>query len=42
MRTSETVPIADGRMLLGSWQGIFLWEHRRAAHKRNLIVTVLG
>ena len=30
-RTSETVPFADGRLLLGTWQGIFLWEHRRAA-----------
>ena len=41
-RTSETVPIADGRLLLGSWQGIFLWEHRRAAHSRHLVVTVIG
>ncbi len=41
-RTSETVPIADGRMLLGTWQGIFLWEHRRAAHEREVVVTVMG
>ncbi len=41
-RTSETVPIASGRLLLGTWQGIFLWEHRRAAHTRTLVVTVLG
>lgn len=41
-RTTETVPIAEGRMLLGTWQGIFLWEHRRAAHTRSLVVTVLG
>ena len=41
-RTSETVPFADGRLLLGTWQGIFLWEHRRAAHTRNVVVTVLG
>jgi secondary thiamine-phosphate synthase enzyme len=41
-RTSETVPFADGRMLLGTWQGIFLWEHRRAAHSRHVIVTVMG
>jgi len=41
-RTSETVPVADGRMLLGTWQGIFLWEHRRAAHARELVVTVVG
>jgi len=41
-RTSETVPVADGRLLLGTWQGMFLWEHRRAPHTRRLIVTVLG
>lgn len=41
-RTSETIPISDGRMLLGTWQGIYLWEHRRAAHSRNVIVTVVG
>ena len=41
-RTSESVPFADGRMLLGTWQGIFLWEHRRAAHSRHVIVTVMG
>jgi secondary thiamine-phosphate synthase enzyme len=41
-RTSETVPVADGQMLLGTWQGIYLWEHRRRGHSRNLVVTVLG
>ena len=41
-RTSETVPFADGRMLLGTWQGIFLWEHRRAPHARHIVVTVFG
>ena len=41
-RTSETVPVADGRLLLGTWQGIFLWEHRRAPHSREVVVTVLG
>ncbi len=41
-RTSESVPFAEGRMLLGTWQGIFLWEHRRAPHVRNLVVTVIG
>ena len=41
-RTSETVPVADGRLQLGTWQGLFLWEHRRAPHTRRLIVTVLG
>jgi secondary thiamine-phosphate synthase enzyme len=41
-RTSETVPFADGGLLLGTWQGIFLWEHRRAAHSRCVVVTVTG
>jgi len=41
-RTSESVPFASGRMLLGTWQGIYLWEHRRAPHTRNLVVTVMG
>ncbi|MDP3073265.1 MAG: secondary thiamine-phosphate synthase enzyme YjbQ [Opitutaceae bacterium] len=41
-RTSETIPIAGGRLLLGTWQGVFLWEHRRAPHTREVIVTVTG
>ncbi len=41
-RTSETVPFAEGRLLLGTWQGIFLWEHRRAAHTRSVVLTFLG
>lgn len=41
-RTSESVPLAAGRLLLGTWQGIYLWEHRRAPHTRHLIVTVVG
>ncbi|MES2573055.1 MAG: secondary thiamine-phosphate synthase enzyme YjbQ [Verrucomicrobiota bacterium] len=41
-RTSETVPIARGTMQLGTWQGIFLFEHRRASHRRTLVVSVIG
>ena len=41
-RTSETVPIIDGKMQLGTWQGIFLFEHRRAAHRRKISVTIIG
>jgi secondary thiamine-phosphate synthase enzyme len=41
-RTSETIPFAAGRMLLGTWQGIFLWEHRSGPHARQLVVTMLG
>ena len=40
--TSETVPIADGKMQLGTWQGIFLFEHRRAPHRRKIFVTIIG
>lgn len=41
-RTSETVPIVDGKMQLGTWQGIFLFEHRRDPHRRSVAVTILG
>ena len=41
-RTSETVPIANGKMQLGTWQGIFLFEHRRAPHRRKILVTIIG
>ncbi len=41
-RTSETIPVADTRLLLGEWQGIFLWEHRAVAHRRSVVVTVMG
>jgi secondary thiamine-phosphate synthase enzyme len=41
-RTSEVVPLADGKLQLGTWQGIFLFEHRRAAHQRKITVTVMG
>lgn len=41
-RSSESVPFADGALLLGTWQGIFLWEHRRAAHTREIVVTLVG
>lgn len=41
-RSSETVPLAGGRMMLGTWQGIFLFEHRRAPHHREIVVSVVG
>ena len=41
-RTSETIPIADGKMQLGTWQGIFLFEHRRAPHRRRIFLTIIG
>lgn len=41
-RTTETVPVENGRPLLGTWQGVFLFEHRRAPHRRQLTVTIVG
>ena len=39
-QTSLTVPIFDGRLALGTWQGIYLWEHRLEPHTRTLTVTI--
>ncbi len=41
-RTSEVIPMAQKQMLLGTWQGIFLFEHRRAPHTRRIVVSVVG
>jgi secondary thiamine-phosphate synthase enzyme len=41
-RTSETIPVSGGRLLLGTWQGLFLFEHRRVPHRRQIIVTIMG
>jgi len=41
-RTSETIPIVDGKMHLGTWQGIFLFEHRRSPHRRKVLITTMG
>ena len=41
-RTSEVIPVTQGRMALGTWQGVFLFEHRRASHKREIVVSVVG
>ncbi|MDQ6623774.1 MAG: secondary thiamine-phosphate synthase enzyme YjbQ [Verrucomicrobiota bacterium] len=41
-RSSEVIPIAAGELQLGTWQGIFLFEHRRAPHRRRVVVTVVG
>ena len=37
-----SIPVGSGHMLLGTWQGIYLWEHRTSAQQRRIIVTVLG
>jgi secondary thiamine-phosphate synthase enzyme len=41
-RTSETIPIDGGKMQLGTWQGIFLFEHRRDPHRRRVQLTIIG
>ena len=41
-RSSEVIPVEDSRMQLGTWQGIFLFEHRKANHRRKIVVTVIG
>ena len=41
-RTSEVIPVAQGRLMLGTWQGIFVFEHRRAPHTRTVAVSVVG
>jgi secondary thiamine-phosphate synthase enzyme len=41
-RTSESIPFSNGRLLLGTWQGVFLWEHRATRHEREVVVTVQG
>jgi len=40
--TAITVPVGGGRMLLGTWQGIYLWEHRTTPHRRSVVATVIG
>jgi secondary thiamine-phosphate synthase enzyme len=40
--TSESMPIVDGKMQLGTWQGLFLFEHRREPHRRKVSVTIIG
>lgn len=41
-QSSLTLPVEDGRLALGTWQGIYLWEHRTAPHTRTLTVSVFG
>ena len=40
--TSENIPINQGRLVLGTWQGIYLWEHRKYSHIRELVVHISG
>ncbi|MDF1699789.1 MAG: secondary thiamine-phosphate synthase enzyme YjbQ [Planctomycetota bacterium] len=41
-KTSESIPVSDGRLVLGTWQGLFLAEHRARPHQRTLVVHVQG
>jgi len=41
-RASETLPVANGELALGTWQALYVWEHRARAHSRRLLVTVQG
>lgn len=40
--SSLTLPVGNGRCLLGTWQGVYLWEHRYAGHNRGIVLTVHG
>jgi secondary thiamine-phosphate synthase enzyme len=40
--TSLAIPVDQGELCLGTWQGIYLWEHRKAPHKRTVVVQILG
>jgi secondary thiamine-phosphate synthase enzyme len=41
-RTSEVIPILDHHLALGTWQGLYLWEHRASRHRRELVVQLSG
>jgi secondary thiamine-phosphate synthase enzyme len=41
-QTQLTIPLIDGRLALGRWQGIFLFEHRRAPHRREIVLHLIG
>ena len=40
--TSETVPVVNGKLSLGTWQGIYVWEHRDQTHNRKVMVSLVG
>lgn len=41
-RTAEVIPFRDGRLCLGTWQGVFLWEHRSRSHSRRVVLSYQG
>jgi len=42
LKTSEQIPVRDGQLLLGTWQGLYVWEHRNGSHRRQVAVHVVG
>jgi secondary thiamine-phosphate synthase enzyme len=42
LKTSEQIPVREGDLVLGTWQGLYLWEHRSRPHRRQVVVHVLG
>ena len=40
--TSETIPVVNGKLSLGTWQGIYVWEHRDQIHSRKVMVSMVG
>ena len=42
LKTSEQVPVRDGDLALGTWQGLYVWEHRSRPHRREVVVHVIG
>ena len=41
-KTSEQIPVAHGKLALGTWQGLYLWEHRTHGGQRKMVITILG
>jgi secondary thiamine-phosphate synthase enzyme len=41
-KTSENIPISNGRLVLGTWQGLYLWEHRQRSHRRQIVIHSSG
>jgi secondary thiamine-phosphate synthase enzyme len=42
LKTSEQVPVIDGELALGTWQGVYVWEHRHGSHRRQVALHVAG
>src|SRR6185436_7813592 len=42
LKTSEQVPVHEGELVLGTWQGLYVWEHRDGRHRREVVVQLMG